>query len=208
MADSFGKKDREKKKQQKKKEKAERKAQRQSEESKGDQFVYINADGFMQDTPPDPDEKFVVNAEDLVLGIPKKEDIEEDPIRLGTVNFFNHDKGFGFIVDAGNKDSIFVHLEGLIDDINDNNRVVFEVKKGPKGPMAFNVQLKDNYDKKMLEAKAKADAAKAAAGEAEGTEAAEDNTEGEKTDAEKAEGTEKNADAEEKADDTEQDSEA
>ncbi len=166
MADSFGKKDREKKKQQKKKEKAERKEQRQSEESTGTPFAYINADGFMQDTPPDPDEKFVVNAEDLVLGIPKKEDIEEDPIRLGTVNFFNHDKGFGFIVDSGNRESIFVHMEGCIDDINDNNKVVFEVKKGPKGPMAFNVQLKDNYDKKMLDAKAKADAAKKAAEDA------------------------------------------
>ncbi len=72
MADSFGKKDREKKKQKKKEEKAERKVQRQSEEKSGDQFMYVNAEGFLQDTPPDPSDKIEINAADLVLGAQKR----------------------------------------------------------------------------------------------------------------------------------------
>jgi len=45
------------------------------------------------------------------LGIPQKDDTEEDPERTGTVSFFNHDKGYGFIKDADNGDSMFVHIK-------------------------------------------------------------------------------------------------
>ncbi len=66
-------------------------------------------------------------------------------MRRGTVKFFNHDKGFGFINDNANNESVFVHIDGCNDPIDDNSKVVFEIKKGPKGPVAYNVTLKENY---------------------------------------------------------------
>ncbi|MBF0598115.1 cold-shock protein [Faecalibacter rhinopitheci] len=58
----------------------------------------------------------------------------------GTVKFFNEAKGFGFISN-GNED-IFVHNSGLVDYINENDVVTFDVEKGQKGLNAVNVRLK------------------------------------------------------------------
>ena len=37
----------------------------------------------------------------------------------GTVKFFNESKGFGFIIDDESKTEYFVHVTGLIDEINE-----------------------------------------------------------------------------------------
>ena len=59
----------------------------------------------------------------------------------GTVKFFNNVKGFGFILpDDGSKD-VFVHQSGLIDEINEGDKVTYEVEEGPKGLNAKNVKL-------------------------------------------------------------------
>jgi len=59
----------------------------------------------------------------------------------GTVKFFNHQKGFGFIkVDATGKE-VFVHATGLKDKIRDNDVVEFDLQEGQKGLNAVNVRL-------------------------------------------------------------------
>ncbi len=59
----------------------------------------------------------------------------------GTVKFFNESKGFGFITpDDGSKD-VFVHASGLQDEISENDKVVYDVQEGKKGPNAVNVRL-------------------------------------------------------------------
>ena len=102
--------------------------------------AYVDQYGNITDTPPDPTEKEEINAEDIELGIPKKEKIEGDEIRDGIVSFFNHDKGFGFIRDLGSGESIFVHINNVNgDELNENNRVTFEVEQGPRGLAAIKV---------------------------------------------------------------------
>ncbi|MBO6211333.1 MAG: cold shock domain-containing protein [Algoriella sp.] len=56
----------------------------------------------------------------------------------GTVKFFNVTKGFGFI-STGNQE-IFVHASGLIDEIQENDKVTFEVEQGQKGSYAVKVK--------------------------------------------------------------------
>ena len=59
----------------------------------------------------------------------------------GTVKFFNNSKGFGFITpDEGGKD-VFVHANGLIDQITEGDKVSYEVEEGPKGLSAKNVSI-------------------------------------------------------------------
>ncbi len=61
-------------------------------------------------------------------------------MKKGTVKFFNVTKGFGFIKEDGGEE-IFVHATGLIDEIKENDEVVFETQEGKKGINAINVKL-------------------------------------------------------------------
>ena len=59
----------------------------------------------------------------------------------GTVKFFNNAKGFGFITpDDGSRD-VFVHVNGLTDEITEGDKVSYEVEEGPKGLNATNVKI-------------------------------------------------------------------
>ncbi|NES18589.1 MAG: cold-shock protein [Symploca sp. SIO3E6] len=61
----------------------------------------------------------------------------------GAVKFFNETKGFGFIKpDDGGKD-LFVHVSALggLQSLANEQRVVFDVEEGRRGPQAVNVQL-------------------------------------------------------------------
>lgn len=53
------------------------------------------------------------------------------------------DKGFGFI-DAGKGDDIFFHMSAVegasYDQLQEGQRVSFEIGHGPKGPRAENVR--------------------------------------------------------------------
>lgn len=59
----------------------------------------------------------------------------------GKVKFFNESKGFGFITPNNGSKDIFVHSSGLKSEIKENDRVVYEVEQGKKGPVAVNVRL-------------------------------------------------------------------
>ena len=61
-------------------------------------------------------------------------------MNTGTVKFFNKAKGFGFIIEDGTKKEHFVHVSGLIDQIDEGDAVEFELKEGKKGMNAVNVK--------------------------------------------------------------------
>jgi CspA family cold shock protein len=59
----------------------------------------------------------------------------------GTVKFFNDAKGFGFISEEGTEKDHFVHITGLIDEIQEGDDVEFELEEGKKGLNAVNVRV-------------------------------------------------------------------
>ena len=144
---TFNKREKEKLKQKKKEEKQKRREARKAEAKEGEggiPFAYVDQFGNLTDTPPDPSEKIKVDAEDIVLGIPQKEESDEDkfdPIHQGKVSFFDNSKGFGFIIDSNTQEKHFVHVSGLIDEISENDKVTFELEKGQRGMNAVRVNL-------------------------------------------------------------------
>jgi CspA family cold shock protein len=59
----------------------------------------------------------------------------------GTVKFFNDAKGFGFITPEDGSKDVFVHANGLIDEINEGDNVSYDVEEGQKGLNATNVKV-------------------------------------------------------------------
>ena len=141
MADSFNKKEREKKKQKRKKEKAEQRELRKAEGKKQVEFMYLDENGNLVPTPPDPSKKTEINVEDIVLGATLRDGkVDENPIRTGRVKFFNNEKGYGFITDIADKENYFVHIDSLNEPITENDEVTFEIGNGPKGLIAIDVK--------------------------------------------------------------------
>ncbi len=143
---SFSKREKEKKRLKKREEKQKKKEARKAEakESNGGiPFAYLDKYGNLTDTPQDLSDKEETDIESIELSVPKKEDLEDalDPVRKGKVSFFDHSKGFGFIVDSETQERHFCHVSNLIDEINENDSVTFELKKGLKGLDAVKVTL-------------------------------------------------------------------
>ncbi|MBP8793086.1 MAG: cold shock domain-containing protein [Lutibacter sp.] len=138
--ESFGKKEREKKRLKKKQEKLLRKEERKSGEQ-DNMFVYVDEYGQLTDTPPDPSKKIAVDAESIEIGIPKKEDRDDEPMEpnKGKVSFFDTSKGFGFILDLTTQQKYFVHVSGCLEPIAENDTVTYELEKGLKGLNAVRV---------------------------------------------------------------------
>jgi cold shock CspA family protein len=142
MADSFNKKEREKKRQKRKKDKAYKRDQKKTDADKPPEFMYVDEDGNLTTQAPDPIKKKKLNIEDIEISVPKQEKSTESKFtKLGVVNFFNTEKGYGFIVANENSESYFTHADNLIDNIKDGDKVSFEIGKGPKGPIATEVRV-------------------------------------------------------------------
>ncbi len=62
-------------------------------------------------------------------------------MKKGTVKFFNNSKGYGFVTDEESNNEYFVHISGLIDEINEGDHVEFELQEGKKGLNAVNVKV-------------------------------------------------------------------
>lgn len=141
--ESFNKKDVRNKKEKKRKEKAAKKlAKKDSEKSSFDDMIaYVDENGVITDQPIDPSTKTEIKLEDIAVSVPKGSDEVVDPIRKGTITFFNESKGFGFIKDLETKQDVFVHANNVIGEIKEGNLVTYEVEMGQRGPNAVRVQI-------------------------------------------------------------------
>src|ERR1700761_195181 len=113
--ETYSKKEREKKKALKQKDKKEKAESRKTNSDKGkgleDMMAYIDENGNITSTPPDPSKRKKIVAEEIQIGVPKQaEPTPEELVRTGVVSFFNEAKGFGFIKDLQSQESVFVHV--------------------------------------------------------------------------------------------------
>jgi len=68
---------------------------------------------------------------------------EENIMPVGTVKWFNAEKGFGFIAPEDGGPDVFAHYSAITTSgyrtLEENQKVQFEVTQGPKGPQASNI---------------------------------------------------------------------
>jgi CspA family cold shock protein len=64
---------------------------------------------------------------------------------FGTIKKIIKDKGFGFIIPDDGSDEVFFHRSKMapkhyFEDLREGDEVEFEVRRGEKGPQAFNLK--------------------------------------------------------------------
>ena len=142
--ETFNKKEKEKKRREKQQEKEARREERKANAQKGkpleEQFAYVDENGNLSSTPPDPKKKRDVDVDNILLGARPIVD-EPKVIRLGIVSMFNTEKGYGFIRDLKTQESIFVHMNSLRQPIKEKDKVTFETEETLKGLQAINVKI-------------------------------------------------------------------
>lgn len=128
---------------QKQEEKKLRKEERRANSSGGSldsMLAYVDENGRITSTPPDPSKRREIPVEEIELGVPRREKEETAAERIGRIDFFDTSKGFGFIKEDGSQERFFVHISGLLEDVKENDKVAFEVERGPRGLNAVRVK--------------------------------------------------------------------
>jgi cold shock CspA family protein len=141
--ETFSKKEKEKKRLKKRQDKLVKKEERKSTSEGGSlesMMAYVDEFGNISDTPPDPTKKKKIIASNIEIGVPKLEDEPQVTGRQGKVTYFNDAKGYGFIKDLMTQENVFVHINGLLDPVKENDNVTFEVERGMKGMNAVRVK--------------------------------------------------------------------
>ncbi|MBY0537173.1 MAG: cold shock domain-containing protein [Chitinophagaceae bacterium] len=116
----------------------ERKANSNKGKSLDDMIAYVDEDGNITNTPPDPRNRKVVNAEDIIIQIP--EGNVRNTTRTGVLEFYNTEKGYGFIIDKKSREKFFVHHSNMIEPLVITDKVMFDTEKSVKGATAINVK--------------------------------------------------------------------
>ncbi len=142
---TFNKRELEKKREKKRQDKQKRKEDRKTNSGSGsldDMIAYVDENGMISSTPPDPNSKQVVDASDILVSTPQREEEEKVPLK-GRVEHFNRAKGYGFIKDIGSIEKYFFHISSAPEDIREGQIVYFELEKGQKGLNAVRITLVD-----------------------------------------------------------------
>jgi cold shock CspA family protein len=141
---TFNKREKEKQRQQAKQQKREKMEERKANANKGksldDMMAYIDENGNITSTPPDPSKRRVFNAEEIEIGVARQTESAEDEINTGAVEYFNESKGFGFIRDKQSGERLFFHVNQLQEQLRENDKVTYDIERGAKGYNAVNIK--------------------------------------------------------------------
>jgi len=138
------KKDLQNKREKKRKEKERKKQEKRDNPQKAsfeDMIAYVDEYGMISSNPPVPGEKTPVDPENIEISTPTRDNSAEELERKGTVLYFNESKGYGFIKDSESKENVFVHVNNLLEQVNEGDVVSYVIAKGPKGYIATQVKI-------------------------------------------------------------------
>lgn len=100
-------------------------------------IAYVDEHGIITSTPPEErhnGEEIV--QEDIQISIPRQ---EAPAILKGRVEYFDTQKGYGFIKNLVGTDKYFFHVNNVLVDVEENDIVTFDLERGKRGMNAVNV---------------------------------------------------------------------
>src|SRR5688500_5013736 len=130
--ETFTKREREKQKARKQQDKREKMQERKQNKKEGkylnDMIANLDENGNISATPTDTRKERVCNQEEIQVSVPKQEAIQQTALKTGTINYYNHAKGFCFINDDETKQRVFLHNSQLSTSVMENDRVQYEIE--------------------------------------------------------------------------------
>lgn len=140
---TFSKREIEKNKRAKKLAKQKRREERKNEptDSFKDMIAYVDAYGVITDEKPEEVEVEEIELEDIEISIPKSEVEEHKGNPTGHVEYYNINRGYGFIKEDDSVNKYFFHQSNAEYGIGESSKVTFELERGPRGMNAIEVKL-------------------------------------------------------------------
>lgn len=149
MAETFSKRERRKKKIERRREKEFRRDERRQlpvkQKSLEEMMAYVDENGNLSDTPPDPKNAYKAAVEDIVIDVPKALPDDPDAIPTGVVSYFDPSKGYGFIVNDRTQERLFVHVNSFAEpttELSIGDKVSYTPTRSPRGMQATAVVKK------------------------------------------------------------------
>ena len=103
-------------------------------------IAYVDENGQITSTPPDPTKRKEVNADEIELGVPRRTGNAAPEVRTGRIDRFDEERGFGFINEDGTRERYFVHVSALLDEVRVGDKVSFDLERGTRGLNAVRVK--------------------------------------------------------------------
>lgn len=146
MAETFSKRERRKKKIERRREKELRRDERRNtvvkSKSLEEMMAYVDENGNLSNTPPDPNKMHKIAASDIVIDIPRAAPDDPEAVLTGIVNYFDPSKGYGFIINEQTKERLFVHVKSLAQpniELAMGDIVSYTAMRSPRGMQAVSV---------------------------------------------------------------------
>jgi len=143
MAETFSKRERRKKKIERRREKEFRRDERRQlpvkQKSLEEMMAYVDENGNLSDTPPDPKNAFKAAVEDIVIDIPRSLPDDSEATPTGVVSYFDPSKGYGFIVNDQTQERLFVHVNSFAEpttELSIGDKVSYTAMRSPRGMQA------------------------------------------------------------------------
>ena len=140
MAITMKKKEIEKRKRERRMAKMNRAALKATQKKKTfkEMIAYVDPFGNIHDEPIDKEDFRPVSAREIDIDDPTFA-VEQKDSYDGEVEFFNSEKGFGFIKDMSNLRKYFFHITNAPDTIQEGQKVAFDIRKSDRGLNAINI---------------------------------------------------------------------
>jgi len=142
--ETFSKKEIRNKKEKKRKDKALKKQERKETPRKNsfeEMIAYVDENGMISATPPDPSMRSSVSAESIQLSY-KKTDEDRKTRFEGVLAMFDSSRGFGFIQEKDSRERIFVHQNDCEFRLSEGIWLEFDKERSARGLKASKVSLK------------------------------------------------------------------